>query len=106
MGRQGTLTTTRAVLPIDQCRVGSDTVVPNDNSVRLPFDPAVQILAVRQMVVQEFQQHIGLLLLEADDIPCELRVDIQRLLARGGMCANQRMNLLRPSVKLSLTLPR
>ena len=71
-----------------------DTVVPDHNSVGPPLDTAMQILAVRQMIVQELQQIIALLLFIADDVPCELRVDIQGLLAGGWVGADERMDLL------------
>lgn len=94
-GLGGKLTTTRAILPINQRRVRGDAVVPDDDGVGLPLDTAVQVLAVGQMVVQELEQVVALLLLEADDVPRELRVDVQGLLAGGRVGADEGMDLLK-----------
>ena len=44
------------------------------------------------MIIQEFQQVLAFFLLEADDVACELRVDINGLLACDWVCANDWMD--------------
>lgn len=65
--------------PIENLR--RDTVIPNNNSLWSPSHTGLNILAHCDMVVQEFQEVITLFLLEADNVPCELWVDVQRLLS-------------------------
>lgn len=91
--RQVSLTTPRAIVPVDQGRMSRNSVVPNNNGVRLPSHSAVQILAVRQMIIQEFQEIVAFFLLEADNVSSKLRIDIQRLLASRRMRADKGMNL-------------
>ncbi len=43
-------------------------VVPNDNGALLPLHPRVEVSSEGEMVVQEFENRIGLFLLKADDI--------------------------------------
>lgn len=64
------------------------TVIPYDNRAGLPLDAGLQVTRVREVVVQELEQSVGFLLLQAHDIAGELRVDVQRLLAGGGMGAD------------------
>jgi hypothetical protein len=89
------LTTTRAILPIDQRRMGGNSIIPNDDRVGLPLDAAVQILAVREMVIQELEQEVALFLLKPNDVPRELRVDVQSLLAGRWVGADEGMDLAR-----------
>jgi hypothetical protein len=55
------------------------------------------------MVIEELQQSVGLLLLQADDIARELRVDVQRLLSCGRVSSdnwvlvNNRLSSLDPT---------
>ena len=69
------------VLPINLCTVRCHTIVPHDHSPRRPLDPALQILAQCNMIVQELEQVLALFLLEADDVARELRVYIDGLFA-------------------------
>ena len=73
--------------------MGGDSVVPHNNSVLLPLDPTVQVLTVCEVIVQEFEEIITLLLLEADDVARELWVDVQGLLTGCGMLADEWMDL-------------
>jgi hypothetical protein len=61
------------------------TVVPNHHGSRSPSDAGLDILAPRNMLIQELQQVVAFFLLEADNISSELRVDKKSLLASGGM---------------------
>lgn len=61
---------------------------PHHNHPLLPLDPRLQIRTHRNMIVQELEQVIALLLLETDNAASELRVDVQGLLARDGMRAD------------------
>lgn len=45
------------------------------------------------MIIQELKKIIALFLLEANDIPRKLRIDVQRFLTSGRMCANNRVDL-------------
>jgi hypothetical protein len=74
--------------------VSSDSVVPHHDSVGLPLDTAVEILRICQMVVQELEEVVALLLFEANDVPCELWVDIQRLLASRWVSTDEWMDLV------------
>lgn len=98
-----------AALPVHQGRVLRHPVVPDDNGALLPLDAGLEVGTVGQMVVQELEEGIGLLLLEADDVTSDcnccqswqsaernelqltLRVNVERLLAGGGVCSDQRV---------------
>lgn len=58
-----------ARLPVDDGRVLRDAVVPDDDSALLPLDAGLEVRPVRQVVVQEPEEHFRLLVLEADDAP-------------------------------------
>ena len=45
------------------------------------------------MIIQELQQVVTLFLLEADDVSCELRVDIESFLSGCRMSTNEWMDL-------------
>jgi len=57
-----------AVLPVDESRVLGDAVVPDDDSALLPLDADLEVGAVGEVVVQELEDGVRLLLLEADDV--------------------------------------
>lgn len=54
--------------PIRKGRMLRYPVVPNDNGAFLPLHPRVEVGSEGEVVVQEFENRIGLFLLEADDI--------------------------------------
>lgn len=74
--------------------MSSDTVVPDHNGVWRPLDSAMQILTIRQMIIQELEEIIALLLLVPNNVPCELRVDVQRLLSSRRVRTDHGMDLL------------
>jgi hypothetical protein len=52
----------------------------------------LEVLALRNVIVQEVQQEVAFLFLEANDAATELWVHEKRLLTGGGMCADQRVD--------------
>ena len=70
-----------------------DTVIPYYHCPRRPLDSALQILAKRNMVVQELKQIVTLLLLEPNDISRKLGVNVDCLLTSDGMRADDRMDV-------------
>lgn len=58
----------RAVLPVQQCRVLRHAVIPHDHGPLLPPDPHLEIGPEADVVVQEFQDGVALFLLQPDDI--------------------------------------
>lgn len=69
--------------------MGSDPIVPNNHSTRLPPDPCLNIGREGDVVIKEFQKVVAFLLLEADNVSGELWVDVQSLLTGGWVSANQ-----------------
>lgn len=69
----------------------SDSVVPHNHRPRRPLDARLQVLRKSNVVVQELEQEIRLLLLEAHNPPCELRVHKQGLFACRRVCAYNRV---------------
>jgi len=61
-----------AVLPIEDGGVRRNPVVPNNDSARLPLHAHLQVSTERDVVVQELEQIVALLLLEANDAAGEL----------------------------------
>ena len=53
-----------------------DSIVPNHHSSWPPSDTGLDILAPGDVLVQELQEVITLFLLETDDVPSELGVDV------------------------------
>lgn len=74
-----------AVTPIDGGRMRSNAIVPDYDGLWYPFDSDLEVLAQRDMVVQEVQEVVTLFLLIPDDMASELAVDEQRFLASGWM---------------------
>lgn len=91
LGRQSCEMATLARLPIDEGAVLSDSVVPDDDRLLIPLDAGLEVSAVREVIVEELEDGVGLLLLEADDLARELRVDVERLLARSRVRADNGM---------------
>lgn len=85
---------TLAILPVKGGRVARDTVVPNHDSPWRPFHTSLQVLAQRNVVVQELEEPVALLLLHAYDAAGELLVDEERLFARGRVRADDGMDVL------------
>jgi len=102
-----------AVLPVNQRRMLRHSVIPDNNRPLLPLDARLEVRTIREMVIQELENRIRLLLLEADNVTSNyyilsvlcshqppshpwkdsltLRVHINRLLARRRMRPNDRM---------------
>ena len=87
------LTASRAIVPIDQGRVSGDPIVPQNHSPWRPLDSTLEILRICHVIIQELQQVVAFFLLEADDVSCELRVDIQSFLSSCRMSTNKWMDL-------------
>ena len=73
------------ILPINQWRVSCHSIIPHHNSLGCPPDPTLDILREGHVIVQELQEVVALLLLEPNNIPSELGIDVQRLFARRRM---------------------
>lgn|SRR5690242_3539262 len=67
LGRDARQVPPLAVLPVDDGAVLRHAVVPDDDGALLPLDAGLEVGAVRQVVVQELEQGVRLLALEADD---------------------------------------
>src|SRR5690242_8414191 len=67
------------------------SVVPNDNSTWRPLDTSLEVLSLRNVIVQEIQQKIALLLLVANDATAELRIHEDRLLTGSRVGPYQRV---------------
>lgn len=87
------LTSSGTILPVDNSRMTSHSVVPDHHGAFLPLHATLQILGQSDVVVQKFEEVIALFLFEADDVSRELGVNIQGFLAGGGMGPDNRMNL-------------
>lgn len=81
-----------------QCQLGSlskeaiayvccDPVVPHGHRVWLPLQARLVVATSVDVVVQQVKDSIALFLLETDDAPRELAVDVERLVARYRMTA-------------------
>lgn len=57
-----------AALPVDEGTVLCDPVVPDDDRAGLPPDAGLEVGAVREVVVEEFEQRVGLFLFQADNV--------------------------------------
>lgn len=76
------------VLPVQNCCMGRDTVIPDDDSARGPLNPCLQILCKGNMVIQELEKIVALLFLESFDMTSELLVHEQGLLTSYRVCSN------------------
>lgn len=72
--------------------MGDHSVVPDHHGLRLPPDPALQVLRERYVVVEEFEQVIAFFLLKANDISRELRVHVQGFLPCGRVSTDDGVN--------------
>lgn len=72
----------------------SKLTVPEHDGAGLPVDADLEIGPLFNVVVQELEDSVTLLLLEADDLARELAVDKQRLLSSNGVAANEGMDVL------------
>lgn len=57
-----------ATLPVNNCTVLGDTIIPNNNSTGFPANASLDVCAVRQVVIQELENRVGLFLLQADNV--------------------------------------
>lgn len=55
------------ILPIQNCRVRSRTIIPHDHRPLFPFDPHLHICAERNVLVEEIEQVVGFFFFEIDD---------------------------------------
>lgn len=62
-----------AVLPVHECRVLSNPVVPDDDGALLPVDACLEVGTIGKMVVQELEKSIRFLLLETDNLTSDCR---------------------------------
>lgn len=69
--------------------MSSDAIIPNDNGSGRPFDSGLDVLRIRNVVVQELEQVIRLFLLVANDALHKLLVYEQCLFTRGRVCADE-----------------
>jgi hypothetical protein len=82
----------RTRVPIQQRRMRSDAIIPHDHRTRRPLHPSLEILALRDVVVQEVEQEVAFLFFVPHDATTELRVHEERLFAGRRMRANERMD--------------
>lgn len=73
LGRQSRQMPSLAILPVQDRRVGSHSIVPADHRALLPLHACLEISAEGYMVVEEFQQVIALFLLQSNDPSGELQ---------------------------------
>ncbi len=59
---------------VEQRRVLGDAVVPDNDGALVPLDARLEVGAQGQVAVEEVEQGVGLLLLEADDLTRDCRV--------------------------------
>lgn len=57
----------RPVIPVHQCRVLSDAVVPHDDGAGLPLDTNVEVGAPGDVLIKKLEKAVRLLLLKALD---------------------------------------
>lgn len=81
------------VFPVNNGAVLGNAVVPNNNCALFPLDTGLEVSAQGNVVVEELKDGVGLFLLEANDLTCELRVDVEGLLASGRMSAHDGMSM-------------
>lgn len=53
---------------VEQRRVESNAVIPNNDGARLPLDAGVEVSAIGLVVIEELEEVVRFLLLEADDL--------------------------------------
>lgn len=77
---------------VSQASLHSPSVThPDDDGTRLPRSAYLEVCTLRDVIEEELQQVLGLLLLVADDAPCESGVDVEGLFAGHWMLSNDRM---------------
>lgn len=59
---------TLPILPVNERSVASDSVVPDDDSALGPLHTRLEVCSKSDVVVEEFQEEIGLFLFESDDV--------------------------------------
>ena len=82
----------RTIIPIQERRVGSHTVIPHNDSSWRPLHPRLEILALGDVIVEEVEDEVALLLLVTNDPAHELRVDEKSFLACYGVCSDKRVD--------------
>lgn len=105
------------ILPIQNCRVRSRTIIPHDHRPLFPFDSHLHICAERNVLVEEIEKVVGFFFFEIDDATgledgdlakeeqkrgekrgkegktYELRIYKESFFTRDGMRANNRMDI-------------
>ena len=84
----------RCIAEVCDGRVGSAAIVPEHDCTRAPSHPGLELGAFLDVVVEELENGVALLLLEADDLSAELPVDEESLLSGDGVSADQRVDVL------------
>lgn len=80
---------TCAIIPIQQRRMRSHTVIPHHHRARRPLDTHLKVLTFGNVIVEEVEQVLALLLFEADNAPAELGVYEEGFFARGRVRADE-----------------
>lgn len=55
------------ILPIQNCRVRSRTIIPHDHRPLFPFDSHLHICAERNVLVEEIEKVVGFFFFEIND---------------------------------------
>lgn len=108
-------------LPVNKSSVQRNSVIPNHNSSLSPLDAGMEVGAPGDVLVQEVEDGVGLLLLEANDLAGDwiklakadsiveigptLRVDEERLLTGHGVSSNNRVSVDDGLTTLDAALP-
>jgi hypothetical protein len=82
----------RTIIPVQQRRMRSNTVVPNHHSSWRPFHACLKVLALCDVVVEKVEKKVGLFFLVAYDATAELRVHEKRFLVCCRVRAHERMD--------------
>jgi hypothetical protein len=82
----------RSIFPVKESGVGRDSVVPYHDCSWSPLHASLEILALREMVVQEVEKVVTLLFFIPNNASGELRVDEERLLAGRRMSTHKRVD--------------
>lgn len=70
---------TLSILPVQNCRVGSNAIVPHNHRLLLPLHSRLEVCPECDVLVKEVKQVVAFLLLETNDTTGELLIDIQSL---------------------------
>jgi hypothetical protein len=82
----------RSIFPVKESGVGRNSVVPDHDCSWSPLHASLEILALREMVVQEVEKVVTLLLFVSYHASGELGVDEKSLLACRRMSTHKRVD--------------